>query len=106
MDETAISSQVEKQEVEDSDEIIPEEIPAPQPVIQPNSMNYIVGCFGSKTNADNLVAKLKSEGMDAFILDVKGGLHRVSAGAGLSNESIADIKSRSQELGFDGWILK
>lgn len=102
----APGSPVVTQEVEISDEIIPEEVPAPQPVVQPNSMNYIVGCFGSKTNAENLVSKLKSEGMNAFILDVKGGLHRVSAGAALSNESMSDIKSKSQELGFDGWILK
>jgi cell division septation protein DedD len=94
------------QEEDTVEEIIPEEVSVPQPTVQPNSMNYIVGCFGNKVNADNLVSKLKSEGMDAFILDVKGGLHRVSAGAALSNESIQDIKSKSQSLGFDGWILK
>jgi cell division septation protein DedD len=99
-------TEVENQEVETVEEVIPEEVTAPQPVVQPNSMNYIVGCFGNKANADNLVSKLKSEGMDAFILDVKGGLHRVSAGAALSNESIKEIKVKSQSLGFDGWILK
>lgn len=98
--------QADVQEVDDSNEVIPEEIPAPQPVIQPNSMNFIVGCFGNKTNADNLVAKLKAEGMDAFILDVKGGLHRVSAGAAISNEAMSNIRSKSEDLGFQGWILK
>jgi cell division septation protein DedD len=101
------SPQIEAQELDSPDEIIPDEIPVSEPfAIQPNSMNFIVGCFGSKTNADNLVAKLKSEGMNAFILDVKGGLHRVSAGAAISNESISDIRSKSQDLGFSGWILK
>lgn len=77
-----------------------------QPVVQPSSMNYIVGCFGDKSNADNLVSKLKSEGLNAFIVDVKGGLHRVSAGAALSNEAMNEIQSKSDALGFDGWILK
>lgn len=80
--------------------------PTPTPVIAPNSMNYIVGCFGSEENAKNLVAKLKSEGLNAFILDVQGGLHRVSAGAALSNESMNEIRSKSDGLGFQGWILK
>ena len=88
------------------EENTPEEIPTPQVAVQLNSINYIVGCFGNKENADNLVARLKSEGLDAFILDVKGGLHRVSAGSALSYESIASIKAKSQELGFDGWMLK
>ncbi|MFK7784872.1 MAG: SPOR domain-containing protein [Crocinitomicaceae bacterium] len=101
------SLQTENELVEPTvDDLAPEEVPAPQPIVQPNSMNFIVGCFGSKENADNLVTKLKSEGMNAFILDVKGGLHRVSAGAALSNESMTDIKVKSQELGFSGWILK
>ena len=103
------STQVEAQDVDS-----PEVTPVSEPVevvaetfeVQPNSMNFIVGCFGNKENADNLVANLKAEGMNAFILDVKGGLHRVSAGAAISNESISDIRSKSQELGFSGWILK
>lgn len=96
-------------EQEASQEITPQEVEAPAPttpVIAPNSMNFIVGCFGNKVNADNLVDKLKSEGLDAFIFDVKGGLHRVSAGAAISNESMSDIRSKAQSLGFQGWILK
>ena len=101
------ASQAEYQEASSPEELVPDETPVPTPVeIQPNSMNFIVGCFGNKTNADNLVEKLKSEGLNAFIVDVQGGLHRVSAGAAISNESISDIRSKSQELGFSGWILK
>jgi predicted amino acid dehydrogenase len=44
--------------------------------------------------------------LNGFILDVKGGLHRVSAGAALSNESMSEIRSKAQSLGFQGWILK
>lgn len=98
------STEVETQNTQSPEEIIPEQIEVP--VIQPNSMNFIVGCFGSKANAENLVNKLKSEGLNAFILDVKGGLHRVSAGASLSDESISEIRSKAQSLGFQGWLLK
>ena len=80
--------------------------PVQTPIIAPNSMNYIVGCFGDKANADNLVNTLKSQGLNAFILDVQGGLHRVSAGAAISNESMNNIRSKSDALGFEGWLLK
>ncbi|MDG1333346.1 MAG: SPOR domain-containing protein [Crocinitomicaceae bacterium] len=100
------TSQIKTQETSSPDEVVPEEIPTSTPLVQPNSMNYIVGCFGNKANADNLVDKLKSEGLNAFIVDLQGGLHRVSAGAAISNESMSEIKSKSQELGFSGWILK
>ena len=74
--------------------------------VSSQSMNYIVGCFGEVSNAENLVAKLKAAGLDARIVDVKNGLHRVSAGAALSNEAFAGIKSVANGLGFKGWILK
>ncbi len=83
---------------------IPEE--ATTEMINVNSMNFIVGCFGNKENADNLVNALKSKGLSAFIVDVQGGLHRVSAGASLSNESMNEIRSKSEALGFQGWVLK
>jgi len=97
-------AEVETQSTASPEEIIPE--PIGVPIVQPNSMNFIVGCFGSKVNAENLVNKLKSEGLNAFILDVKGGLHRVSAGASLSDESISEIRTKAQTLGFQGWLLK
>lgn len=83
----------------------------PVPDVQPqtfsaNSMEYVVGCFGSKDNANNLVAKLKSEGFDAHIVDIQNGLHRVSAGAALSEEAFAKIISRADASGYTGWILK
>jgi nucleoid DNA-binding protein len=72
----------------------------------PNSMHYIVGCFGDKDNAVNLVAKLRSSGMDARIVDVKGGLHRVSAGAAISEEAYQTIKLKADALGYAGWRLR
>ncbi|MFT5777733.1 MAG: hypothetical protein ACI837_000681 [Crocinitomicaceae bacterium] len=74
--------------------------------IDMNASHIIVGCFGSKENAENLVAKLKSEGLDALIVDVNNGLHRVSAGAALSDEAVSEIRSKVTSLGFRGWVLK
>ena len=71
-----------------------------------NTMHYIVGCFGVKTNATNFVAKLRSEGLDAKIVDVKNGLHRVAAGSAISLEELYKIKSEVTALGHLGWILK
>jgi cell division septation protein DedD len=72
----------------------------------PNTMHYVVGCFGDKTNADNLVAKLRANGLDASIVDVKGGLHRVSAGGTISEESYQTIKLKADAMGLNGWRLR
>jgi len=71
-----------------------------------NEMNYIVGCFGDLSNAENLVAKLKANGLDARIFDNKNGLHRVTAGSAISLESYHSIKAKADELGLSGWKLK
>lgn len=74
--------------------------------IQANAMNYIVGCFGVKENADNLVATLKAQGFDAHIHDYHNGLHRVSAGSALSMEALAEIKVAANQIDLAGWVLK
>lgn len=74
--------------------------------VQAGSINYIVGCFASKANADNLIAKMKAEGLPAFIVDQQNGLHRVSAGAAFSEEAIQQIAESAQSLGYKGWILQ
>tara|TARA_R110002072_G_scaffold243015_2_gene402075 strand:- start:11747 stop:12868 length:1122 start_codon:yes stop_codon:yes gene_type:complete len=74
--------------------------------LQINVSNYIVGCFGNESNANKLVAKLQLAGLDARIVDVKNGLHRVSAGAALSTEMLEELKSKANDLGFKGWTLK
>ena len=68
-------------------------------------MNFIVGCFGDKTNADNLVAKLKANGLEGRIFDNKNGLHRVTAGSAISIESYQEIKAQAEGLGLRGWKL-
>ena len=72
----------------------------------PDAMHYIVGCFSDKSNADNLVARLRANGLSADIVDVKGGLHRVSAGAALSEEAYQSIKLKSDSMGLSGWRLR
>ncbi|MCR9171493.1 MAG: SPOR domain-containing protein [bacterium] len=71
-----------------------------------NTMHYVVGCFGDKSNADNLVAKLRANGMDASIVDMKGGLHRVSAGGAISEEAYQTIKLKADAMGLTGWRLR
>ncbi len=79
--------------------------PTEQPTFEANTRHYIVGCFGDKTNAENLVAKLRANGLDASIVDVKNGLHRVTAGGSISEESYQTIKLKADALGLSGWRL-
>lgn len=81
-------------------------VEGPVQSFNPEAMNFIVGCFSNQENATNLVVKLKSEGFNARIVDVHNGLHRVSAGEGLSVESINGVKNTAQSAGYKGWILK
>ena len=71
-----------------------------------NSMHFIVGCFGNKTNAVNLVEKLNNLGLNASIVDVKNGLHRVTAGGAISLEGLSKIREEAKKLGLSGWTLK
>ncbi|OFZ66909.1 MAG: hypothetical protein A3D92_00695 [Bacteroidetes bacterium RIFCSPHIGHO2_02_FULL_44_7] len=92
-----------------TEEVPIQEVSAPELQAQTFSatrMEYVVGCFGLEENARNLVAKLKSEGFDAHIVDIQNGLHRVSAGAAISEEAFAKIISRADAGGYSGWILK
>lgn len=74
--------------------------------VSKGNYNYIVGCFSDESNAINLVSKLKAEGLAATIVDVKGGLHRVSAGSASNEMDFAKIISVSESKGYQGWILK
>ena len=74
--------------------------------VSKQNLNYIVGCFSDESNASNLVSTLKSAGLDAYIVDVKNGLHRVSAGGANNEVDFAKIISVSESKGFQGWVLK
>lgn len=70
------------------------------------NFEFIVGCFSSELNAENLVATLKEKGFNAYILDVKNGLSRISAGNSTTESEIAKIKQNANAQGIEGWVLK
>ena len=105
-DETVnVSVALEGEEAAPTDEHVSEE-PVNDETFEANAMHYVVGCFGDKSNATNLVAKLKAEGMEAKIVDYHNGLHRVSAGTAISLEAFAKVKVTANNLGYTGWTLK
>jgi len=71
-----------------------------------SNFELIVGCFGSESNATNLVATLKAKGIPAYIYDTSNGLKRVSAGNGASQKEMQAIIQNAASQGFKGWVLK
>jgi hypothetical protein len=68
--------------------------------------HVIGGCFSVKSNADNFVSELIADGYSAKVLDLNGGLYRVTAGD-YSNRSEAKQNLQTfKNNGFSGWILK
>lgn len=70
------------------------------------NLEFIVGCFGDVNNAENLVQTLKNKGFNAYILDVKNGLSRISAGSASSDAEMSELMEKVRTQGFDGWVLK
>ncbi len=68
--------------------------------------NYIVGCFSNVENAKSMVSQLKAKGFPARIVDVKGGLTRVSAGSSDNLVEFKSIEERAIAAGYKGWILQ
>ncbi len=67
----------------------------------------IANCFSSEENATNFVETLKSKGFQAQIVDVKGGLHRVSAGKITNSSDLQTLQSKLEEMNVQGsWVLK
>lgn len=61
------------------------------------------GAFGKKANADNMLAKVKSAGIDAFVTQVDG-LYKVQVGAyGIKSNADAQL-ARMKDLGFDCFV--
>jgi hypothetical protein len=99
----------------DEDFFVPVAIKEPKTLNEPNgpqenfeveNVHYIVGCFASKENANNLVERLKTVGLEARIVDVHNGLHRVSAGGAISEEGLQHIKMTASSISLSGWVLK
>ena len=70
------------------------------------SGHLIVGCFSTELNAKKLITQLKQKGFNAYIVDVKNGLHRVSACKSTSDSVLISAKEKLSPLQISGWILR
>jgi hypothetical protein len=70
------------------------------------NFEFIVGCFESQENANNLVSLLKEKGLNAYITDVSNGLSRISAGKASTEQELQSVIQDAKMHGFDGWVLK
>ena len=68
--------------------------------------HLIVGCFSTEQNAKKLISELKQKGFNAYIVDVKNGLHRVSACKSTSDSALNSAKEKLSPLQISGWILR
>ena len=75
-------------------------------VTSKNSYHAIVGCFSDPTNANDLIADLKAKGFNAYKVDVKGGLHRISAGNTTKRSEISTLREKLASTNLNVWILK
>lgn len=71
-----------------------------------NKYHAIAGCFSNAVNANKLINDLKEQGFEAYQVDVKGGLHRVSAGNAKNRKDIASIRQRLFDADISTWVLK
>lgn len=67
--------------------------------------DYIVGCFSSEQNAQNMLAQLKQKGMDAQV-SKRNGLYRVSAGSAATEEAIQSVAQTAIQAGMTGWVAR
>jgi hypothetical protein len=70
------------------------------------SGHLVVGCFSTELNAKKLITQLKQKGFNAYIVDVKNGLHRVSACKSSSDSVLLSAKEKLSPLQISGWILR
>ena len=81
------------------------QFPSSEPVISPQSMHLVAGCFANIDNATRLVSKMKTLGFDAQLLQT-GGLYKVSLASGFTAESLTAIQQKAKEASIECWILK
>ena len=68
--------------------------------------HVMAGCFSVRTNADNLVAGLRSRGFDAAIIDQHKGLWRVAIGSfGDERIAVEALVAARKEEAPGAWIL-
>jgi cell division septation protein DedD len=95
-------------EVDKTDVVQNEIVEDVQEVESYSNANYqvISGCFSIKSNANNQIKELNSKGYSAAIFDVKGGLHRVTAGGFDNRDDAQSALDKLRNSGESGWILK
>jgi len=73
-----------------------------------NTSGYhlIAGCFAQKENAHDLIRQMKQKGLNAFILDINKGLHRVSVHQSTDRKKILSLKKSLKNQGVSTWMLK
>lgn len=68
--------------------------------------HIVVGCFGIERNAHKLVERYKSRGVEARVLDQKGGLHRVvESSFATRREALDRLKSVKNSGEKGAWLL-
>ena len=83
-------------------------IPAPSVIttIVSKSFHLVAGCFSSKLNANNLVAKLKKEGFEASVIGQnENGLFRVAFQSCVSRELAVSEMKKLKDSGKSTWLL-
>jgi cell division septation protein DedD len=68
--------------------------------------HLIAGCFREIENANGLVEKLNNKGLNAFILDKKDGLHRVTASQVDNKINLEAERNNLSQKGFKTWVLR
>lgn len=78
--------------------------PAPKP---DTLWRVQIGAFGSKSNADQFLLKVKKSGFSDAFIKTSGGLHRIQVGAYSIYKNAQTIVERLKAKGFkDAWITK
>ncbi len=69
---------------------------------------YVIGnCFGVQSNADNYVAAMQAQGLQAEVVDNVNGLYRVALGKATAADELQQVKEEIQTKGIsEYWILK
>lgn len=109
---------IEEEEVLESEVIVEKpvevkKIEVPKPVAkeikkeeEKAKLNFVVGSFITKENAESLIENMNAEGFKAYIMSQTNGSFRVSAGKAKTEEEIRAIAKKAKLKGFDGWILR
>jgi len=75
-----------------------------EPVITPESLHIIAGCFNDVNNARKFHAYLKELSFDAHIIE-QGSFYKISIGSGFSEEALKPLMQKAKDFSIPCWIL-